>query len=557
MFRSPEQAEFNQFVANHISNPDAPLLIEGATGLGKTRAYLAAVFQTDKRVAICLATNALIEQILNSSDLPWAQELAPDKTVAVFRSRRYFEDDREAYEAQREAAQIADILICTASSVIFDQRLSGSYNGVTNRDVIVFDEADQIPGLAALASDLSIDRKTLRDLNCAASTALEVAGKLLSLPQLDSEIRAKAKIIAEIASEPEVWYKRVGMTEEGGVSVIHRLPGRLLKKISNRPSTIFISATLSINGQFNDFKRAMGIGDSSSLSRIIEPKHHGHLSFSFFTDDPVDSDEWLATVVEQIEASDTPVLVATPSHKLATELGDRISGSTVRQRDETMTDAVGRMGDRDIVIGAGAWAGMDTPVQWATVIIPRVPFTGPNELFDTWTDEDAFRIGDPMTSYFDSKNAATRRLKQVFGRGLRHPDARCAIVICDPRISQLGDVAPVRFREGWFEGRRVEVVQSKAERNPALRRDALRHHGTDCQTCGHQPLILREVEVHHLNPIAEAKGMIATSMDDVAVLCRICHARAHKDGNNVIPLERLREIAKAKSRTEAQQLISF
>lgn len=103
----------------------------------------------------------------------------------------------------------------------------------------------------------------------------------------------------------------------------------------------------------------------------------------------------------------------------------------------------------------------------------------------------------------------------------------------------------------------MEVVQSKAERNPALRRDALRHHGTDCQTCGHQPLILREVEVHHLNPIAEAKGMIATSMDDVAVLCRICHARAHKDGNNVIPLERLREIAKAKSRTEAQQLISF
>lgn len=164
------------------------LSIESRFPLRNTRAFLLALFQTDKRVAICLATNALIEQLLNSSDLPWAQELAPNRTFATFRSRKYFEDDRAAYEAQREAAQSADILICTASSVIFDQRLSGSYNGVTNREVIVFDEADQIPGLAALASDLSIDRKTLRDLNCEASTALGVAGKLLELPRLDPEI---------------------------------------------------------------------------------------------------------------------------------------------------------------------------------------------------------------------------------------------------------------------------------------------------------------------------------------------------------------------------------
>lgn len=142
VFRSTEQAEFNQIVASHINDPDAPLLIEGATGLGKTRAYLAALFKTDKRVAVCLATNALIDQLLNSTDLPWAQELAPNRSVAAFRSRRYFEDDRAAYEAQREAAKAADILICTASSVIFDQRLAGGYNGVTGREVIVFDEAD-------------------------------------------------------------------------------------------------------------------------------------------------------------------------------------------------------------------------------------------------------------------------------------------------------------------------------------------------------------------------------------------------------------------------------
>ena len=557
MFRSPEQTQFHKIVADHINNPDAPLLIEGATGLGKTRAFLRALFENDKRVAVCLATNALIEQMLNSSDLTWARDLSPTRTFATFRSRMYFDGDSAAYEAQREAAKNADILICTASSVIFDQRLTGSYNGVTTRDVIVFDEADQIPGLAALASDLSIDRRTLIDLKCEASTALEVANKLLELPRLDSEIKAKAKIIAEIASEAEVWYKRVGMTDSGDVSVVHRLPGRLLKKIANRPSTIFVSATLSIGDKFKDFQRAMGINEISILSKIIEPKQHGTLSFSFFTDDPVDSEEWLATVVEQIEASETPVLVATPSHSLAEKLGDLINGSTVRQRNETMTDAVARMGDRNIVIGAGAWAGMDTPVQWANVVVPRVPFTGPNELFETYADDVDMPAGDPMTSYFDSKNAAIRRLKQVFGRGLRHPDAICDIVICDARISQLGDVAPRRFQGKWLEGRTIEIQQSKAERSPTLRRDALKFHGENCQACGHEPLTLREIEVHHKNPLAEANGTVETTMDDVAVLCRICHARAHDRGNDVISVESLKEIAEAETKKDAKKLIQF
>ena len=43
MFRSAEQVNFYQRLKAHLSQPVAPLLLEGTTGLGKTRAYLAAV----------------------------------------------------------------------------------------------------------------------------------------------------------------------------------------------------------------------------------------------------------------------------------------------------------------------------------------------------------------------------------------------------------------------------------------------------------------------------------------------------------------------------------
>jgi Rad3-related DNA helicase len=91
MFRSPEQTQFHNIVADHIKDPDSPLLIEGATGLGKTRAFLRALFESNKRVAVCLATNALIEQMLNSIDLTWARDLSPTRTFAIFRSRMYFD----------------------------------------------------------------------------------------------------------------------------------------------------------------------------------------------------------------------------------------------------------------------------------------------------------------------------------------------------------------------------------------------------------------------------------------------------------------------------------
>ena len=89
---------------------------------------------------------------------------------------------------------------------------------------------------------------------------------------------------------------------------------------------------------------------------------------------------------------------------------------------------------------------------------------------------------DLMSSFIDSKNAASRRLKQVFGRGLRTPDAECSIILCDPRIDRFTKIAPTKFQKTYFEGMAISVDATKSERSLQLRKDALAHYGETCST---------------------------------------------------------------------------
>src|SRR5450759_3564565 len=130
MFRSTEQKHFSDLVAKHIADKDAPLLLEGGTGLGKTRSYLAALAGRNETVAIVLPTHQLIDQLLASTDLA-----ATGLTVEAFRPARMFET-RADYIAHRTAAMASRVMLCTSASVMIDQRLTGSYNGSTRRDYL-------------------------------------------------------------------------------------------------------------------------------------------------------------------------------------------------------------------------------------------------------------------------------------------------------------------------------------------------------------------------------------------------------------------------------------
>lgn len=519
MFRSTEQANFAAIVARHMMGGDAPLLLEGGTGIGKTRAYLSALVQSGQRIAIVLPTHQLIDQLLASSDLAATRGTA---TVAAFRPARMFER-RADYEANKRVALDAQVMFCTAASVIIDQRLGGEYNGSTARAYILFDEADQLPDMAALQSDFTITQAELTEMgiNLAAVTdALQAI--LAKKPRtVEPEIKAAARIILDAIEEP-AWYQSAGVSDDGDIMLTHKLPGRLLKKISNRGNVAFVSATLTVAGRFKEFQNSMGIEKASHLSGAIEPERHGALDFHMIPME-IDTPEWISAVVQMANDAPRPVLIATPSHDLSSLLGERLPDAVVRSVEETAAQAAERVHAGGIFVSAGAWAGLDTPLRWRSIIVPRVPFGQPVVI-----------DGETTTSYFDARNTAVRRLRQVIGRGLRTPDALCSVYILDARAEKLSGFVPERFSAAWIgqtflEGARKEVVLSKAERAPAVRRAALKHYGEKCMNleCTNALKHVSQLDVHHRDPIAE--GQRRTRIEDVMVLCANCHRLAHAD----------------------------
>ncbi len=518
MFRSQEQRNFHRLVARHIEVGDGPLLLEGGTGIGKTRACLKALADHGGTAAVVLPTHQLIDQLLSSPD-----RAAVGLGAKAFRPAGAF-DTRADYEAHRRNAMRSRVMFCTAASVMIDWRLGGDYNGATKRGYLLFDEADELPRAAALRKDLAITAGDLAAAGVALTTVGETVSALLDRPRLEPETRAKAWMIREALDEP-AWYQKVGGDEDGGVALIHSLPGRLLKRVANRGNVAFVSATLTVGGSFDDFRRAMGVGNVSRLSSVVEPERHGDLT----VETPTGRDP-----AEIVGMAEKPCLVATPSHELSEELGARLPGAVVRTGDgETTAEAAARVGPDGVLVAAGAWAGLDTPLRWRSIVVPRIPFGRPSVLDD--------KI---VSRYIDSRNIAVRRMRQVAGRGLRTPDARCALYILDERYKTLGRFLPERFERSWAEGARVDVSLSRSERDPAIRREALRRYGLRCRACDKPVPESRAsvIEIHHLDPVAE--GERRTTLKDVVPLCRNCHAIAHTE-TPPIPVERLRDTVRS------------
>ena len=535
MFRSKEQKHFNALIAKHLEIRDAPLLLEGGTGIGKTRAFLAALADCEHRVAVVLPTRQLIDQMASAADLE-----AVGLAVEPFHPARDFES-RADYAAHRARAMASRVMLCTAASVMIDQRLAGAYNGASRRDYLLFDEADQLPRAAALQRDMTITAGDLEAAGVARTTARETVAALLEKADLDLEVRARAKMIAEALAEP-AWYRKAGLDDDGGVALRHELPGRLLKRLSNQGHVAFVSATLTVSAgaeNFDDFRRGMGIERQSRLSGVVEPKEHGRLSFKT----PLDRDP-----AEVVADAEKPCLVVTPSFADAEKLGARLPGAVVRETKadgaerETAAEAAARVAEGGVLIAAGAWAGLDTPLRWRSIVVPRIPFENP-----------AVLDGKIESRYVDSRNAATRRMRQVVGRGLRTPDARCTLYVCDARYRKLGRFLPVRFGESREEGGRVEVTLSKIERDPAVRRAALKHYcpdGPECHACGYVPPsgMTCAIDIHHLHPLAEGKRR--TALEDLIPLCANCHRLAHAE-TSPIPLDRLRKLTRPPSAPHA------
>lgn len=450
MYRSKEQTQFASRVEAHLTSGGAPLLLEGAAGLGKTRAYLAPLLASGEPVAVCVPTRALATQLLESNDMAAVRS---GQSIEIFTPRRNF-DTLAEYQAHKQACRAADVLICTHQAALIDVLADSALLGLKDRHAVLFDEADQLPDAAALRFDCAIDAYTFGVLGIKPGTShrktIDEVMKALPrhLADLDepAAVKAACRGIMDALDEP-VWYQSVGMDEDGALRLVHRLPARVLKRLLTHPRLVFVSATLTVNGSFDDFKRALGLKDTSPWSTAIEPARHGQLdvvSEAWNKDAP----DHLAKVAEHVAALQGAVLVMVTSHEDAALLGTMIAGATVRGNDvatgqlESTGQAAARMeaSGGNVLVAAGAWAGLDTPTRWRHVVMPKAPYGQPTILDD-----------HEVSRYVDSRNTAVRRFRQGLARGLRTPDAVCTLHLLDARFDRAEFVKalPIRFAQAY------------------------------------------------------------------------------------------------------------
>ncbi len=100
-----------------------------------------------------------------------------------------------------------------------------------------------------------------------------------------------------------------------------------------------------------------------------------------------------------------------------------------------------------------------------------------------------------------------------------------------------------------YEGVKTRRYTSRYERNPKLRADAVRIHGTTCQVCGFDFEDVygsrgRDfIEVHHRKPISTLGASTRVNpRTDMVVLCSNCHRMIHRRKQDVLTPEQLKQL---------------
>jgi hypothetical protein len=111
------------------------------------------------------------------------------------------------------------------------------------------------------------------------------------------------------------------------------------------------------------------------------------------------------------------------------------------------------------------------------------------------------------------------------------------------------DAAPTSYEMAIeAEGARIDVVQSRPERNAAVRAACLRAHGHACAVCGvdfekrYGSIGRGFIHVHHLVPLADGERLV-DPVRDLLPLCPNCHAMAHRK-DPPLTIEELKRVLK-------------
>ena len=115
-----------------------------------------------------------------------------------------------------------------------------------------------------------------------------------------------------------------------------------------------------------------------------------------------------------------------------------------------------------------------------------------------------------------------------------------AVSACGMMLSLL-NVEAIE-QEGVEEGKKIQVLQTKYERNPINRKICIEKNGCKCKICGfdfekeYGEIGKGFIHVHHIVPISQKGGEhIPDSYIDLIPVCPNCHAMLHSSNPPLMP----------------------
>ena len=418
--------------------------------------------------------------------------------------------EQAAYLVQRDAAASAGIVVQTHALTLIDARF-----GRLDADLVLFDEADTLPDVAAgavemrlplddiaalaeragadIAAPISVCRKRgteagaihWRDVPLAEAVramASELrAGVASADPELAETLRDTADDLASFASvdTPNSGAALVNDAAAGPMLAVAAVDaaGWLGAALKER-QTVLMSATLGRHEEDDlaPFCRRLGFWDVRQVA--IAPQHFGHTEFRLAdrnvplplvggVPQPLFFD-YAADMVRQAAAIGR-TLVLCASYADAEELARRLpAGAIIQHRGERLAPLVARFcaNPDAVLVTPAAWAGLDLPYLIENVVILRLPVPRPDPLREAVLVGALTRRGrsdvDARAVLSAAAEAETlRRLTQGMGRGIRAFDDRCTIWIADPRFPLPGGMTT--------DLRRRLAVDAAAGRNDLAR----------------------------------------------------------------------------------------
>jgi ATP-dependent DNA helicase DinG len=392
--------------------------------------------------------------------------------------------EQAAYVAQRDADIGASVVVQTHALTLIEARFRR-----LSADLVILDEADALPGVAASAVESRIALDDLaalaalaeadieqpldelhkradpavpvrwRDAEMAA-TCLEIVRRLKAAsantgPELAEVLADTAEELAQFANveQPRTGAALINDAAAGAILAVAAVDaaGWLGRALEGR-QTVLMSATLGRHEEADLAAecRRLGFWDVRQVS--VSPARFGMMEFCladrrvplpFAPGGIPDSDfyAYAAAVVREATRSGR-TLVLCASYGDAEELGKRLGPHTiVQQRGQPLGPLVDsfRTQERSVLVTPAAWAGLDLPHVIDNVVIVRLPVPRPDPLREAVLTEALLRRGrsaDDARSILAAEGRADimRRLAQGMGRGVRSEDDRCTIWIADPRF---------------------------------------------------------------------------------------------------------------------------